>query len=348
MDILMVGPKLDAKGGMTEVIKTFISSPYFQKHKLHYLETYSDKGLTHTLALFVRSFPIYLKYLMNSKIKIIHVHTAARGSFIRKSMLIMLARIFKKKTILHVHSGAFLEFYDSSNILQKKYIQLVLKISDRVIVLTEGWSDRFSTKFKIDNIHIINNPVILSKKIKAKTNNDMPVLLYLGRILEIKGIYDLINALKIVSSKYKLIIAGDGEIGKLEKMIACNEIINKNVQLVGWKRGNEKKKLMELADIMIVPSHFEAFGLSIIEAMSYGMPVIAANVGGIPEIITDKQNGILFKAKNVKDLAEKIELLIQNRKLGRMLGENGRKTAKKFDSTEIFKKLEQLYHDLEK
>jgi glycosyltransferase involved in cell wall biosynthesis len=102
------------------------------------------------------------------------------------------------------------------------------------------------------------------------------------------------------------------------------------------------KPYLAAADIFVLPSFYEGFGIAVIEAMAAGIPVIASDVGGLPEIITDEDNGILFASGNAEDLAEKILFLTNSLKKRNAIGKAGKKRAEDF-STE---KMLQGYFDL--
>ncbi|MBI5023201.1 MAG: glycosyltransferase family 4 protein, partial [Candidatus Magasanikbacteria bacterium] len=99
-----------------------------------------------------------------------------------------------------------------------------------------------------------------------------------------------------------------------------------NIQLVGHKSGEELTQEISGARAVVAPSEwYENYPLSVLEAMSYGKPIIAANIGGLPEIVRDKKSGLLFNPGNANDLAEKIKLLWSNAELARTLGLAGQK-----------------------
>lgn len=96
--------------------------------------------------------------------------------------------------------------------------------------------------------------------------------------------------------------------GPLEKNVATSGL--KNVINIGFKYGTELKKIISMSQFCIIPSEWnEPFGLSIIESMQLGVPVIVSGVGGIPELIIDKVNGLVFEAGNKDNLVNKIRNL---------------------------------------
>jgi len=126
--------------------------------------------------------------------------------------------------------------------------------------------------------------------------------LYYGRLSTEKGIKTLVKAWKKLDGRYKLKIAGDGRLHtELEKEI--HEHKEGNIELLGYRTREELAGITSKASFVIVPSEcYENNPMTIIEAYSMGKPVIGSNVGGIPEILNDKETGFLFEMKNVEDL----------------------------------------------
>ena len=178
-----------------------------------------------------------------------------------------------------------------------------------------------------------------------------PVLLCFGRIVNEKGFDLAIEAVSIISKKYsgiKLIIAGDGpakdELIKKTKKLG----IENNVDFLGWINPDEIPNIINKSSIVIVPSRWkEAFGQVALQAMQLGRPVIAADSGGLKEIIDNKLNGILVEKENPSAIAEAVIFLIENKKNALNLGLNGKKTAQdKFSWDENINSFNKLYQHL--
>lgn len=128
---------------------------------------------------------------------------------------------------------------------------------------------------------------------------------FVGRLSEEKGLKTLINVAKQLP--YKLIVIGTGP---LKNSFNLNN--KTNIEFVGFKEWDEIQSIIKNAKFLVSPSEcFEVFGLSNIEAQCLGTPVLGANIGGIPEVIEEHQNGLLFESGNSDDLKEKIELMFR-------------------------------------
>lgn len=147
----------------------------------------------------------------------------------------------------------------------------------------------------------------------TKLNNDPDdYLLYFGRLSEEKGIETILYALN--KTKARLKIAGRGpDLDKLNNLSKKLKI-ESQVEFLGFKNQKELQELIKHSQVIIVPSLWpENMPFSLLESLANGKIVIASQVGGLPEIIKDNDNGLLFKAGNSNDLAKKINLVINHK-----------------------------------
>ena len=164
-----------------------------------------------------------------------------------------------------------------------------------------------------------------------------------ARITESKGHYDVIEALKLLPRElnYKCLIVGEGkDKQKLQALVALYGLGEK-VVFCGFQANIPV--LMNASDVILLPSHREPFGLSILEGMFSGKPLLVSSSGGIPEIVTDDREGIVFPMRDVAALAKAIAMLVEDPALRRRLGEEAYRTAhrrfllsKTIDETEAY------------
>ena len=172
----------------------------------------------------------------------------------------------------------------------------------------------------------------VKKEQKAKTN-----ILFVGRLIEVKGVKYLIDAVKLLDpEKFELHIAGDGpERENLEKTAPGNVIFH------GYQTGKNLEELYQNADIFVLPSivddagYTEGLGTVLLEAANFSIPSIGTNVGGIPDIIIDRKTGLLVPPKNPASLSEAIKTLAEDKALCRELTENAQKHLKNNFSWEV-------------
>tara|TARA_B100000767_G_scaffold273126_1_gene302451 strand:+ start:1373 stop:1753 length:381 start_codon:yes stop_codon:yes gene_type:complete len=119
------------------------------------------------------------------------------------------------------------------------------------------------------------------------------------------------------------------------------------VDFMGWVDGEAKQKLLEESKIFCLPSYAEGFPMSLIEAWQHKVVPIASNVGGIPDVLIDKVNGLLIEPGDINRLCENLELIISNKKLYISLQIEAERTYKKsFENTKIAPNLSKIYASL--
>ena len=164
-----------------------------------------------------------------------------------------------------------------------------------------------------------------------------------------KGLEYLIETARVINIKYqisniKYIIIGDGsQKSKLENLIKKYRLEN-YLFLVG--QIPEASKYLKAFDIFILPSVKEGMPWTILEAMAAGLPIIATNVGGVPETIENGKNGVLVEPKNAKELAKAILKLIKNKSLGNSLAKRAKQTVEeKFGLEKMLSETEGLLRE---
>lgn len=194
-------------------------------------------------------------------------------------------------------------------------------------------------------IHIPNFVCLDNRETKYEFSS---YIVYIGRLVKEKGLITLIQAMKKITN-VKLLIIGEGEHRKELEYLVDKEGIN-NIEFKGYISEENIKTAVKNAMFLVVPSEwYEVFGIVIIESFSMAKPVIGANIGGIPELIDDNVNGLLFKPGDAGDLAEKIIYLSDNKDKLREFGENARrKVLESYNQDIHYEKILKVYQDLVK
>lgn len=342
--VLMIGPNRDVKGGMTSVVDNYLSVGLDKKTNFRYIGTVNDKNIISKIFSIIIG---YIKFLScYNKYDNIHIHMASRMSTFRKIVYINKARRKNKNIILHIHGAEYKQFYnDECNAKKRKKISNAFKKVDRIIVLSEEWKDFFKNIVEDETkIVVIYNSIIIPKDFNKNINTNN--LLFLGKIGDRKGIFDLIDVFEKVVERFpdaKLYVGGDGEIDKLKKIINSKKLSD-NIIYVGWISGDEKDKLLKNCSFYVLPSYNEGMPMSVLEGMAYKNVTISTNVGGIPKVIQNEENGIIINPGDKNKLYEYIIKLLNNEDLRRKLSNNARKTIEnKFDSMKNLDKLIKIY-----
>lgn len=343
-EILIIGPK--AQGGISSVLGSYKDFGLIDNNKVGFLASYKSNNAFLRLLVFGLFLIKYIWTLLtNDQLRIIHIHGASEGSFYRKYFVFKLAKLFGKKVIYHIHCPVFREIYEESpNFIQRR-IEKVLNNSDLIIVLSQYGQTEVSRICRNKNIKILYNPCVIDNFTKISTEKIN--VLFMGRIGKRKGVYDIIEAAKLITNPdIEINLYGDGDLKKFEKLINENNLQNK-IKLKGWISGDKKDEAYRSADIYILPSYEEGLPMSVLEAMSYKLPVISTPVGGTPEAIDDGVNGFLIQPGDYKSLAEKIDLLANDKELREKMGQESLRIAQeKFDINVIIKQLKEIYDEL--
>lgn len=144
--------------------------------------------------------------------------------------------------------------------------------------------------------------------------------------------------------RLRLIMLGGGEMQQ-ELITLTNTLHITDVATIrGWVEPEEAQRIIRAGDIFVMPSYSESFGVAAVEAASYGLPVIASDVGGVPEVVHDGETGILIHPGDEVALADAIVRLAKDEKLRRSMGEAGRRlVAEKYDFEKCLDMMEAIY-----
>ncbi|MDP8957106.1 MAG: glycosyltransferase family 4 protein [Actinomycetota bacterium] len=183
-----------------------------------------------------------------------------------------------------------------------------------------------------------------------------PLVLFVGRLVEEKGVADLIRAIAKVKDQLPDVtaaIVGDGQHRTRFARLAVEAKVADRVSFTGWVPREDVTNYLGAADILAAPSRraldgwVEAQGLSIIEGMTAGLPVVATTTGGIPDVVTDRRTGLLVPEQDPMAFAEAIEQLWSDRALAAVLGEEARNdAAKRFSRKASAQRFSSLFDDL--
>ena len=344
--VLMIGPARTVKGGMTTVVNNYFNYGLSNKVKLEYIETINDGN---KISKFFKEIIGIIKYKKQiNNYDIVHIHMASRRSTFRKCKYIKIAKKKDKRIIVHIHGGGFRDFYENEcNQNKKNKIRKYLNSADKIIVLSKEWKEFFRKIVNIEKITIIENGTPIQNDFNKDIDNKK--ILYLGRINREKGIYVLLDAATILIEKFPNInirIGGDGEIKKIEEYIIKRNLSN-NVTLLGWLDETNKEKELKESTYFILPSYYEGMPMSLIEAMAHKCISIATNVGGVPEVIKNKENGFIITPGNKQHIVKTFELCFENRKIRHKISENARVTiSKKFNIENNINKTFNIYKNM--
>lgn len=274
----------------------------------------------------------------------------ANLGLLRDFLFIRQIKKSKIPIIFHIHSRVF-HNNSAYNFLYKRMFQ-----NEKAVVLGKELVsdiDKYVNKkniFILPNAidNIVNNNEFLKIRQERKKKKVVD-LLFLSNMDKTKGWVKVLEACKILKNKnlnFRCSFVGDW-VDKIDE-IKFNKYktqMQKQIFYLGKKTGNEKNKIYKNSDILIFPTYYklETFGMVIIEAMMFGLPVVASNVASIPSIVSQKKTGFLLKENSPDEIANYVEQLIKNQSLREKMSTQGRKKfLDEFESRNYEKKLRKI------
>lgn len=204
--------------------------------------------------------------------------------------------------------------------------------ADKLVAVSQSVADGWSKMFGMDvSIEVVHNGIDASKFIPDQSINKETDILYIGRLIEIKGVQHLIKAVEILRDRYnftklKVSVYGKGPYENQLRQLVKDSDLSDLVQFLGYAPTEQLTKLYLTSKIYVFPSYAkEGVLTTMLESAASGGCIVSANCCGMKEFIKDKENGILFEPENPEQLAEKINLLLKNNQLRVDLGSRARK-----------------------
>ncbi|HXA47410.1 MAG TPA: glycosyltransferase, partial [Burkholderiaceae bacterium] len=202
----MIGTSPQTKGGIASVVMVYRAAGLFERFPIDYLTTHCDGGKLKKMRTMLDAYVRFLYLLMLGRVGLIHVHTASRASFWRKSFFFLLAFAFRVPAILHLHGAEFEAFYGNEcGGIRRSLIRFIFDRVSRVVVLSGAWQSWVRMITVNPHIVVIFNPVLLPVAITPWDARQRGDVLFLGRLGKRKGTYDLLDAAaKTVRAHYDL------------------------------------------------------------------------------------------------------------------------------------------------
>lgn len=294
---------------------------------------------------------------------IVHFHTSRHMAMLKDLLLVAVLRAnCRCRVVGHIHHASYPSLLvGGSNAGRLLQLRMLMGSFDRVILMSESIRSELSRKLGAsglrrftDKARVLRNFIPLPElPNQSGERSRLVTLFFIGNIGPQKGIHDLIEAageLKSAGLQFALVLAGpfDSPVyGDQLKQRVTDLRLGQEVRFTGPVFGAEKAALFRAADIFVLPSYGEGIPISMLEAMSYGLPVVATAVGGIPEVLAERQTGFLVKPADVPALRSALQELVSSSELRQRMGCLGRKRIEDFHSPARFlSELGDIYRDL--
>ena len=338
------------RGGVASYVRVMQGTPLWERWAIRHVATHQDGSVLLRMARFVRGAVTFSCLLLVRRPALVHLHTASRGSFARKSILAWSARARGVPVVLHVHGGGFADFHDGLPRLLRRYVRATLEAADVVVALGPMWAEKLRRIAPAGRLVVVPNAVSPRPRGERPPSSELCVL-FLGRLCDDKGVHLLLEAWPHVLAQLptgttgRLVLAGDGEVERF-RAIAADQGFADNVLLTGWVASERVDELLDAADVLVLPSRWEGHPMSVLEAMSRGLPVVATAVGGVPDLVDDC-SGILIHPDDVGGLMQALSRILNDAALRAKLGAGGlQRVRDEFDLDTTWRLLDGLYAEL--
>jgi len=336
--------------GRTEKIQLFRIAELLKDSNI---KRYYIPFLVREISLFNDMIALFLILciLLYERPQILHTHTSKAGVLGR-----IAGYLVGIKNILHTPHGHVFYGYGFSKFEVQLFIfieRLMAKITRKVLVLSEQEKkDYLMLKIGMENKFIlVRNGIdinkfnkIIGERRKFGIRNDAIVITVIARLEPVKGVIYFIRAMKNIVPRFSNVVGLIVGYGTLYAQLLREVIIlglKDYVRFLGWRE--DIPEILSISDIVVVPSLTEGFGIVVLEAYASGKPVIATNVGGLPEIVENNVSGLLVPPQDSETLAEAIIKLVVDKNLREAMGRRGRIKSEQFSLENMYKKLEEVY-----
>lgn len=284
---------------------------------------------------FIRAWLRTLWLLMTHRYALCYLAITCHGvGFLKDAPFVLLCKLFRRKIVIHQHNKGMSKDVDR---WPYRWLLPLCYKNAKVILLSWHLFPDIEKVVPKENVMICPNGIKVqefqsSNGLTPKDTeevNRLPRLLFLSNLIESKGVIVLLDALKILTDNgysFQCDFVG-GETKEIDANRFAEEVdkrqLNRVVVYRGRRYGEEKDIIFADADIFIHPTTEDCFPLVLLEAMSYSLPIVTTNEGGIPDIVNDGINGLICEKNNPESLADSIAKLLLDSELRKQMGGNG-------------------------
>ena len=347
--VVMLGPTDDCAGGITSVVR-LIRRHQTTSVDYHYIASLvrNDRPAWYKASAFVAGWVKLCWILMTVRPALAHIHMSACGSCFRKTVYAATARCWGVPVLIHMHSSSFAGFYPRLPRVARAIIGAIMRRSAGVLALSAAWRRYYRVCWRLppQRVTVMHNPTELPEQLPDRGGHTGLTVLFLGHLGERKGLQDLIVALaRSERATITVIACGDGDRQRLEAL-AAKHGVSSQVEIRGWIGPAERDRLMASSDVLALPSYDEGLPMAILEAMAWGLPILATPVGGIPEVVRTNREGLLVEPGDIAGLTAALISLHDEVDARRRMAVAARRQAEQHDIRRYVRALGGLYADL--
>jgi len=335
--VLFVGafppPERAVFGGMVSSCAALLESSFAQRCELYTLDTTQVTSppppFWRRLALAIPRMARFAWRLERQRPDVVLLFAAIGGSLVEKGVMAWLARLRGIPVLMFPRGGAIIEQAKRSP-MDARMIRLVFGGSRMVLCQSERWRTFACTVLGLapEAAPVIPNwtalPALMTiGRARQPRPDGTPVrLLFLGWMDRGKGIQELLDACLALAPgrRFTLTVAGEGDWSEAARRFVATHDLSSMVTFTGWLRGTEVHRVLEAADVLVLPSWAEGLPNAMVEAMAAGLAVIVSAVGSVPDVVTDGVTGLLTTPRDVPGLTAAMARVLDDPELRVRLG----------------------------
>ncbi len=322
--IVLFGPSLDALSGVSTHVRMLFASDLARDYELLHFQVGSEGRRENALQKLARVIlgPLHFAlYMLRTGAEVVHLNVPLDlKGYWRDLAFWTVAKLLGRRVVTQIHGGAMPQDFFRGNAFLTWVLRRFLVSSDVVMVLSSAELFAYQAFDARINIHLVPNaidPAGLADQTRSYNTNRPLKLVYVGRLVRAKGLFEVIEALmelKRAGREFELSIAGGGP-DQCELMAASESAgLNGRVHFLGSVRGEKKRRLWLDSDLFVFPTyHREGLPYSLLEAMAAGCVPIATPVAGIPDVMQDREHGLFVPVKDAGALANAVAALDDDR-----------------------------------
>jgi glycosyltransferase involved in cell wall biosynthesis len=309
------------------------------------------------LIFFAKHFVLWIARLIRHRPDIVHYSLNSGWAMEKSLAFLRVGRWFGARTIAHLHSGSFLDFWARLSPARRRRAERQLAALDCLVVLSEQWKRRVIEHLHLppDKVRVVNNPLdraFEEQALRMPIEREGNVILALGVMDTQKGVLDIIEAAALARGRaqFKLVLAGPerepGIRARVEQLIRAKNLTDA-VELRDAVWGEEKVELFRRASAFLLPSYYENFPVVVLEAAAAGLPLVVSPVGATSEFFAHERSAWFVSPGDVAGLAEALVHVSESSSLRHRLGSAARAIfAERLGRERILTSLASVYESL--
>lgn len=255
-----------------------------------------------------------LAHVLLRRVDVVDLHVSKGLSVLRKGVVVLAARARGVPTVVHAHAGAFAGWFDGLPRPLRSLVVVMLR-PDRLVVLSDEAREAYAERLRVPpaDIVVAANPVEIPETTPERDTHGTVEAVFLGRLIDRKGVFDLVDALSLLDpdlrGRLHVTVAGHGDADAVRRRVT--ELgLEHVVEVRSWLGPDERDALLARAQLLVLPSWWEALPMAVLEAMAWAVTPVVTPVGTLATLVRDGHNGVVVPLQDPVALASALEKLL--------------------------------------